>query len=123
MNITITSLLGLMICVIASILIINPSLLGGANLDNLDAYQSIEQRVKWGLFLGLGLLFMFNTQWSSWLTIVMAVLFYITAGVIVARACGFVLDGIVGNQWLWMIIELVLLFAFGFFYWKLKSSK
>ncbi|MHC8949849.1 DUF4345 family protein [Sphingobacterium hungaricum] len=87
---------------------------------SIDAYQMIEKRVPWGLLIGLGLFLLFYTNWTSWGLGIVAFLFALTLGIIIARLTGLLIDGFFVKQIWWLLIELAVLFLFGFLYWKQK---
>ncbi|WP_207435954.1 hypothetical protein [Sabulibacter ruber] len=108
---------GTILLIAGFVLAIKPNLFGNFSTP-VDAYQMIEKRVKWGLFIGLGVFLLFHRDWASWGLITAGFLTALTFGVILARLTGFVLDGFITKQLWWLLIEFVALMLFGFLYWK-----
>ncbi|AOM79360.1 hypothetical protein BFS30_20610 [Pedobacter steynii] len=56
----------------------------------------------------------FHQQWPDWKFTIWALLSTLTLGIIIARIFGFILDGLFAKQFLWLLIELVILATFSF---------
>ena len=108
-------IIGTVLLIAGCVLTYKPNLIRQIPLSE-NPHQMIEVRVKWGFLIGLGILFIFYTQWSDWKLAVCAVLFFLTLGIIIARLFGFVLDGYFSKQILWLTIEIVALIIFGILY-------
>jgi hypothetical protein len=108
---------GTILLIIGFALVIKPNLFGNFSAP-VDAYQMIEKRVKWGMFIGLGIFLLFHRDWTSWGLITAGFLTTLTLGVILARLTGFVLDGFITKQLWWLFIEFIALILFGYLYWK-----
>jgi len=85
---------------------------------SITAYQMIEKRIIWGTFIGIGIFLLFNNHWKVGLSIIYALLFFLILGIIIARFLGLLLDGYFPKQLLWLVIEIIILVAFAFLYWK-----
>jgi len=83
-----------------------------------DAYQIIEKRARWGMLIGLGGFMLFYNNWISGGPIITALLASLTAGIIIARLAGLVVDGFFIKQLYWLLIELAALLIFGILFWK-----
>lgn len=103
------------------ILTIKPGFFGKF-LTSPDAYQIIEKRARWGMLIGLGGFMLFYTNWTSWGPIITALLASLTAGIIIARLTGLVLDGFFTKQLYWLLTELAALLSLGILYWKQTHS-
>jgi len=112
-------ILGILLFVAGFLLTLKPDLMGKFPAS-VDAYQMIEKRVRWGLFIGLGLFLTFHSNWNSWGLDITSLLFALTLGIIISRLTGFLMDGFFVQQLWWLLIEFVGLLFFGFLYWKLK---
>ncbi|RXG32339.1 DUF4345 family protein [Leeuwenhoekiella marinoflava] len=108
-------IIGTVLLIAGCVLTYKPNLISNIPLSE-NPYQMIEVRVKWGFLIGLGILFIFYTQWSDWKLAVCAVLFFLTLGIIIARLFGFVLDGFFSKQVFWLTIEIFALIIFGILY-------
>ncbi len=114
-------ILGVIILIIGLSLTFKPDLF--SKLPSLiTGYQMIEKRVKWGALIGFGLFLIFLTDWTSWRLIVSGLLFGLTAGIIIARLTGFVLDGFFTGQLWWLLIEFTVAILFGYLYFKMIKS-
>lgn len=108
-------MIGAVLLIAGCVLTYKPNIISKIPLPE-NPYQKIEMRVKWGFFIGLGILFLFFNQWSDWKLTVCALLFFLTLGIIIARLFGFFLDAFDSKQLLWLTIEVVLLIIFGILY-------
>lgn len=111
----------MILIILGFILTCNPSLVSPSQIQ-LSGYEMIEKRVKWGFLIGLGILTILHHQWANWELTIWALLSALTFGIIIARLLGFVLDGLFTKQILWLLIELTILFVFGFLYWRQKAT-
>ncbi|MGE8344127.1 MAG: DUF4345 family protein [Flavobacterium sp.] len=108
-------IIGAVLLIAGCILTYKPNIISKIPLIE-NPYQMIEMRVKWGLLIGLGILFLFFNQWNDWKLTVCAFLFFLTLGIIIARLFGLVLDAFYSKQLLWLTIEVVLLIIFEILY-------
>jgi hypothetical protein len=83
-----------------------------------DTFEAIERRIWWGLLIGLGLLLIFNQQWSPWLPTLLITAVALLVGLLVARFMGIVLDGSVPKQWLLVLVEVAI--AAPLLWWYLR---
>jgi hypothetical protein len=112
-------IVGVILLCAGFVLAIKPDLFGKLATP-FGSYQMIEKRVKWGMLIGLGGFMFVHSNWTSWGLLVLALLIFITLGIILARLIGFVLDGIFVKQIYWLMIEVIALITFEFLYWKQK---
>lgn len=105
-------LIGVLLLIVGCILTYKPNLISRTPLPE-NNYHLIEMRVRWGFLIGLGIfIFAFN-HWNSWKVIISAFLFFLTIGIVIARAFGIIMDGFLIKQILWLSIEFVILIVFG----------
>ncbi len=120
MDITALKVVGIFAVIAGLIPVFHPTLFSNSDIQ-LDAYSSIELRVKWGIVVGFGLFLATQNHLFPWLVTLSGLLFWLTASVVIARCIGIMLDGLVGKQWVWLLIELIALVVFGFWYYKSKT--
>lgn len=113
-------ILGFTLIITGLIFTIKPEIISQNPLPT-DVFQSIEQRIKWGFLIGLGILFLFHHKFRPWLLTVSAILFSLTAGFVTARLIGIVLVGVVIEQFYWLVVELVSSVIFGLWYHRQRS--
>lgn len=70
-----------------------------------DVYEAIERRVRGGMLLGLGLMFIGINALRPWSTSIPLVIFYFMLGALFARVLGLIVDGTVPKQWLMVAVE------------------
>lgn len=70
-----------------------------------DLYAAIERRVRGGMVLGLGLIFIGITTLRPWSVSIPLMIFYFMTGALAARLLGLVVDGTVPKQWLMVAVE------------------
>lgn len=114
-----TKISGILLFIAGLVMAINPSLFNKLPAS-VNGYKLIEMRVKWGLLLGFGLFLVFPGFRSHWSISTISFLMALTAGVIIGRLLGFILDGFYSKQLWWLLIEFVALFLFGFLYYRKK---
>jgi len=121
MNLVIaTRALGLLTLIAGIIIVAYPELITKKPVPE-DTYEAIERRIWWGLIIGVGLLLLFNRQWSPWLPTVLMTALALLAGMLVARLIGIVLDGSVLKQWIWVLVELVIAAVFLWWYSRVRG--
>lgn len=120
LNLEITALkvVGVIVLIVGFVMAFSPKFFSDSS-NSVDAYSSIEASVKWGFLIGFGALLVAHNQLTPWLVTLSALLFWLTAGIVSARLIGIVRFGLVGNQWLWLLIEVLALIAFGLWQYKL----
>lgn len=99
------------------IMAFSPNLLG-LSPSQLDAYASIESRVKWGFLIGLGAFLVTQNHLIPWSVTLLGLFFWLTAGIVVARSIGIIHCGLASKQWLWLLIEVIVLVVLGFWHYK-----
>ncbi len=94
-------IIGIVLFVAGLVLTCKPNLISKISVQE-SGYQMIEMRVKWGFIIGLGLYLFFFNDWNSWKSVLSALLFFVTLGIIISRLSGFVLDGFFIKQLFWL---------------------
>ena len=106
---------GIIILLVGVFLTYNPELLSSKPIPE-DTFRAIERRVRWGFLIGLGMLLMFHHQVKPYLLTVAALGTTLTLGALISRVLGIVLDGSAPRQWMWVVVELIMVIGFGFWY-------
>ena len=109
--------MGFIFFVVGVVLAYNPELISNKPVPEAT-FEAVERRVKWGIIIGIGILFMFHHQLKPWLLTTAATGSAITLGILVARFIGIVLDGSVIKQWYWVGVELAVLIMLSIWYAK-----
>lgn len=118
MNIVIaTRVVGLLVLIAGIIIVANPELITKKPVPE-DTFEAIERRIWWGLLIGLGLLLIFNQQWSPWLPTLLITAVALLVGLLIARVIGIMLDGPVPKQWLLVLVEVAI--AAPLLWWYLR---
>lgn len=110
---------GSLLILIGIVLVSNPELISNKPIPD-DTFRAVERRVWWGLFISAGVLLLFHHQLQPWLFTFVAASTAITFGLLVARLIGIALDGSVPKQWLWVVVEGVILVALIWWYTKVR---
>ena len=93
------------------------SLTGGPE-PSQDIYNAIERRVRGGMVLGVGLIFIAVTALRPWSTSIPTAIFYFMVGALAARLLGLLVDGTVPKQWLWVAVEAVVMALAAIWLWR-----
>ncbi|WP_456294855.1 hypothetical protein M1D72_05660 [Vibrio sp. AK197] len=119
MGFMVLKIVGFLAIAAGLIMAFSPTLLGLSS-SQLDAYASIESRVKWGFLIGLGAFLVTQNHLIPWSVTLPGLFFWLTAGIVVARSIGIMLCGLAGKQWLWLLTEVMVLVVFGFWFLVLQ---
>ncbi|MBC7001563.1 DUF4345 family protein [Photobacterium sp. BZF1] len=111
---------GILLIIIGLVLVANPELLSNKPIPN-DTFHAIERRIWWGLLIGFGSLLLFHHQLQPWMTTIAATSASLVFGLLVARLIGIMLDGSVAKQWLYVVIEVILLVPLVWWYLRTQS--
>lgn len=84
-------------------------LVTGSSEATLDVFETIERRVRGGMVLGLGLIFMGVPALRPWSSSIPLAIFYFMTGALAARILGLLLDGTPPRQWLLVAIEVAVM--------------
>ena len=120
-NRLISRMIGGILILAGLILIANPELVSSKPVPT-DIFEAIERRIWWGLIVGFGVLLLFHHQLRPWLQTLAATLSALVVGLLVARLLGIILDGSVLKQWLYVVIELVILAPLLWWYFRLRRQ-
>ena len=112
--------LGLIVLITGIVIVANPELITNKAVP-VDTFEAIERRIWWGLLIGLGLLLMFNRQWSPWLPTLLISAIALIAGLLTARLIGIALDGSVVKQWYLVLVEIVIAAPLLWWYLRIRS--
>ncbi|MBX3132308.1 MAG: hypothetical protein KF689_02820 [Gemmatimonadaceae bacterium] len=93
------------------------SLTGGAE-PATDTFQAIERRIRGGMVLGVGLVFLARTSLRPWSTFVPTVAVYFVAGALVVRLMGLMVDGHDARQWMWVAGEALVVGVAAVWLWR-----
>lgn len=97
--------------------------LTGGPAPPADVYEAIERRVRGGMILGLGLMFIGIASLRPWSTSIPLVIFYFMTGALAARVLGLIVDGTVPKQWLLVAVETGVMTAVAaWLWWSGKSG-
>ena len=88
----------------------------------VDVYEAIERRVRGGMVLGVGLIFIAVTALRPWSTSIPSAIFYFMTGALAARLLGLLVDGTVPKQWLLVAVEAVAMALAAIWLWRSSGS-
>lgn len=83
-----------------------------------DTFEAIERRVRGGMVLGIGLMFIARTELRPWHMTVASLLFYFMLGALLARVLGLVVEGIDARQWSLVAIETAVMTLAALWMWR-----
>lgn len=92
--------------------------LTGGPAPPADTHEAIERRVRGGMVLGLGLMFVGINALRPWSTSIPLVIFYFMTGALAARLLGLMVDGTVPKQWLWVAVEAGVMALVALWLWR-----
>ena len=107
--------LGGILTILGIITVICPQFLSERVISD-DIYLSVEQRIKYGFLIGIGLLLFFRHQFSPWYMFLVALMFFLSAGFAMARLIGIVIEGVDSRQLFWLGAESLSALVFGTIY-------
>lgn len=114
-------LVGIVIALFGAIVAVFPNgfgfLTGGAE-PPADLFEAVERRVRGGMVLGVGLVFLAVGEIRPWSVSIPAAIFYFMTGALAARLLGMVLDGVVPKQWLLVAVEALVMGAAALWLWR-----
>lgn len=87
-----------------------------------DVHEAIERRVRGGMVLGVGLIFIAVTALRPWSTSIPSAIFYFMAGALAARLLGLLVDGAVPKQWLLVAVETAVMALASLWLWRSGGS-
>lgn len=89
----------------------------------VDVYHAIERRIRGGMVLGVGLIFIAVTALRPWSISLPLAIFYFMTGALAARLLGLLVDGTVAKQWLWVAVEAVVMALAALWLWRSGGSE
>ena len=118
-------ILGIVLAVAGVVVAVFPGWFGpltGGSDPPVDIFESVERRVRGGMVLGVGLVFIAVTALRPWSTSIPSAIFYFMTGALAARLLGLIIDGTVPKQWLLVAIEAVVMALAAFWLWHNSGS-
>lgn len=112
---------GLVLAILGVVATVFPQWFGpltGGPEPTVDIYESIERRVRGGMVLGLGLMFVGIPALRPWSTSIPLVIFYFMTGALAARLFGLIVDGMVPRQWLLVAVEAGVMTLVALWLWR-----
>ena len=112
---------GLVLAILGVVATVFPQWFGpltGGPEPAVDIYESIERRVRGGMVLGLGLMFVGIPALRPWSTSIPLVIFYFMTGALAARLFGLIVDGMVPRQWLLVAVEAGVMILVALWLWR-----
>lgn len=92
--------------------------LTGAKETLVDAHEAVEQRVRGGMVLSLGLILLGVGALRPWSQSIPLALFYFMTGALAARLLGMAIHGSGPKQWLLVGVETAFMAAAAFWLWR-----
>ena len=116
---TASSLLGWILATVGLAAAVFPDWFGPLTGDpTADLFESVERRVRGGMVLGLGLIFITVPALRPWSTSIPSAIFYLMVGALAARLLGMSLDGAVPKQWLLVAVETAVMTLAAAWLWR-----
>ena len=81
-------------------------------------FEAVERRVRGGMVLGVGLIFIAVTALRPWSVSIPTAIFYFMTGALAARVLGLILDGTVPKQWLYVAVEAAVMTLAALWLWR-----
>ncbi len=122
---SILRIVGIVVALAGVMLAVFPSWFGpltGGPEPPADIFESIERRVRGGMVLGLGLIFIAVPALRPWSTSIPSAILYFMTGALAMRLLGLILDGTVAKQWLWVAVEAVVMAVAAVWLWHSSGS-
>jgi len=88
----------------------------------VDVYHAIERRIRGGMVLGVGLIFIAVAALRPWSTSIPSAILCFMAGALAARLLGLLVDGTDPKQWLWVAVEAVMMAVAALWLWRSSGS-
>jgi len=114
---------GIVVAIVGVVASIAPHWFGpitGASASTSDVFELVERRVRGGMILSVGLMFIAITSLRPWSTSIPLAVFCFMLGALLARVLGLVVDGVTAKQWLLVAVETA--FMTGAALWLWRSS-
>lgn len=106
-------ILGGLLAIAALVLAFAPTLVSDPG-PAPDLFEATERHVRWGLLVGVGAFLVVRTKLRPFWITVLWLVFWLSAGYLVARLIGIGLEG-AGSvmQWVWAAVELAICAVIG----------
>lgn len=114
-------ILGIVLAVIGIVATVFPEWFGPitrATEPTLDIHEAVERRVRGGMVLSFGLIFIVVTTLRPWSVSIPLSLFCFVTGALAARFYGMAIDGVTPKQWLLVAIEAILMAVAAGWLWR-----
>lgn len=120
-----TQLAGIALALVGVVMSVFPDWFGPLTRSiepGAELFDVIERRIRGGMVLGLGLLFVARTQLRPWGDSIASLVVYVVLGALLARVFGLMVDGTEGRQWLYVAIEGAILAVAAAWLWRSGSG-
>lgn len=87
-----------------------------------DVFEAIERRVRGGMILGVGWVFIAVPALRPWSISIPSAILYFATGALVARLIGLLMEGTVQKQWFWVAVEAVIMAAAALWLWRVSGT-
>lgn len=87
-----------------------------------NTFETIERRIRGGMLLGIGVAFIARTELRPWSVTIATGVLYFALGALVARILGLILDGDDARQWLYVVVEAVMIALAGLWLWRSSAG-
>ena len=118
-------IVGIVVAILGVVASVFPTLfepLTGGPEPAAGIHDAIERRVRGGMVLGLGLMFIGIPTLRPWSTSIPLVIFYFMLGALAARILGLIVDGTVPKQWLLVAVEAGVMTLVALWLWRSGGS-
>jgi len=88
----------------------------------VDLHEAVERRVRGGMVLSVGLMFIAITSLRPWSTSIPLMIFYFMTGALAARLLGLIVDGVTPKQWLLVAVEAAFMMGAALWLWRSSGS-
>lgn len=89
-----------------------------------DLFERIERHVRWGLLVGIGLLFVVRTKRKPWGESIAHLVLWVVVGYLAMRFVGIALEGAGSEQqWILVAVEIAILpFPLSYLWWARRRA-
>jgi hypothetical protein len=116
---------GIVISLLGVVATVFPQWLGfltQATEPTADLFESVERRVRGGMVLGVGLVFVAVPALRPFSVSIPSALVWFLTGALAARLFGIAVHGAVSKQWLWVAVEAAVMVVAGLWLWKASGT-
>lgn len=118
-------ILGIVLAVVGVVATVFPEWFGPitrASEPTTDVHEMVERRVRGGMVLSAGLIFIVVTALRPWSMSIPTALFCFMSGALAARLFGMAVDGVTSKQWLLVGVEAAFMAVAAFWLWRSTAS-